>query len=69
MGKIKVEKMCSCAKKRKSWQDEILCENFDTALQKASTMCEQANSKFCKKHRYKFKIEPDLITIQMDASR
>lgn len=69
MSKIIVDKMCSCAKKRKSWQDQIVCESIEHALKQASTMCEQANSKFCKKHKYKLKLEQEHILIQMDSAR
>ena len=52
MAKIEIQNPCSCSKKRKSWSKELLFVSLNEAQKVASEMCEQGNTKFCKKHTF-----------------
>ena len=69
MATILVEKLCSCAKKRKSWAESIACETIEEATQKAATMCEQGNTRFCKKHKFSYSLDSDNIVIKMEVNK
>ncbi|QOG13120.1 hypothetical protein [Arcobacter sp. FWKO B] len=69
MATILVEKLCACAKKRKSWAESIECDSIEEATQKASTMCEQGNTKFCKKHTFSYTLDGENVLIKMDVNK
>lgn len=69
MATIIVEKLCSCAKKRKSWAESIECKDIEDAIQKASTMCEQGNTKFCKKHKFSYSLEGGNVLIKVEVNK
>lgn len=69
MATILVEKLCSCAKKIKSWAESIECETIEEATQKASDMCEQGNTKFCKKHKFSYSLDGDKVVIKIDVNK
>jgi hypothetical protein len=69
MATILVEKLCSCAKKRKSWAESIECETIEEATQTASTMCEQGNTKFCKKHKFSYFLDGNNVFISVESNK
>lgn len=69
MAFILVEKMCSCAKKRKSWAEKIEFNSTEEALEKAITMCEQGNTKFCKKHQFNYEVNNDIVLIKVKGKK
>ncbi|MFA7083677.1 MAG: hypothetical protein WC141_03970 [Arcobacteraceae bacterium] len=69
MAFIMVEKMCSCAKKRKSWAERIECNSIEEATTKAIAMCEQGNTKFCKKHQFSYEVDIDTVFIKVQGKK
>lgn len=69
MATILVEKLCGCAKKRKNWQEKIECDSIEEAISTAEQMCEQGNTKFCKKHKFSHKIDGDCVNIIMEMNK
>ena len=69
MIKIKIPKLCSCAKKKNSWTKKQQFETLEEAVKKAKKMCKKANQDFCKKHRFEYKVEDKNVTILTIASK
>lgn len=63
MIKIEIMNPCSCVKKRKSWSKELLFDSLDEAQKVASEMCEQGNTKFCKKHTFEARVDSETVII------
>jgi len=63
MIKIEIQNPCSCVKKRKSWMKELHFPTLEEAQQVAFEMCEQGNSRFCKKHSFEVITDRENITI------
>lgn len=68
MIKIEIQNPCSCAKKRKSWSKDLEFATLEEAQKIAFEMCEQGNTKFCKKHKFEMNNEGNLMIIQVSKN-
>jgi len=69
MTKIEILNPCSCVKKRKSWMKELHFTTLEEAQQVAFEMCEQGNTKFCKKHTFEVSIDGESVIINTTKAK
>ncbi|MDD2697229.1 MAG: hypothetical protein PHF17_00360 [Arcobacteraceae bacterium] len=65
MFKIEIQNPCSCVKKRKSWGQQLAFGTLEEAQKVASQMCEQGNTKFCKKHSFEVVTDGENVIINV----
>lgn len=65
MANIEIQNPCSCVKKRKSWTNDLSFDTIEEAQKIALEMCEQGNTKFCKRHCFEVVNGSDTIIIDV----
>lgn len=68
MIKIKIPKLCGCAKDKKSWNKKYTFETLEEAEKKAKKMCKKANKEFCEKHTFEYEVKKDHVIIEIKKS-